>query len=87
MLENVPKKLGGPDTLRDVTLADLMFTMADVIYEHVPTAVPSLAAAVVIKFAEHDRLSPEIKETSGPPVPSYYHFLCVAENNGNVSRI
>ncbi|CAE7337328.1 unnamed protein product, partial [Symbiodinium pilosum] len=83
VLENVPKKLGGPDTLRDVTLADLMFTMADVIYEHVPTAVPSLAAAVVIKFAEHDRLSPEIKETSGPPVPSYYHFLCVAENNGN----
>ena len=87
VLENVPKKVGAPDTLRDITLADLMFTMADVIYEHVPAAVPSLAAAVVIKFAEHDRLSPEIKETSDPPVPPYCHFLCVAENSGSVSRI
>ena len=94
--EDVPKKLGllkgdtpfsdsALDALRDLTLGDLVWTMADAIYERIPVAVPSLATAVVLKFAEHDALTPDAREVRGAAVPAYCSFLCVTESAESVA--
>ena len=75
VLQEVLKKLGLRDCdIEDehavsVTLADCVWTIAQVIYDQVPTGVPTLAVAVVLKFAE----TPSGAEVS---LPDYCNFLC-----------
>ena len=76
--------LENPDDRDDdglqMTLADIMWSFAEVIFDEIPAAVPSLSMACVLKFAEaaaqHAQSEAGIKD---PAVPTYCNFLCHIE--------
>ena len=63
-----------------LTLADLMWSFAEVILDEIPAAVPSLSMACVLKFAEaaaqHAQSEAGSKDLA---VPAYCNFLCHIE--------
>lgn len=61
--------------MRALTLADLLWTLGDTIFEVVPSSVPSLAVAVNLKA--HDE--------SNPGIPEFCNFLCEEKKETNVA--
>ena len=64
--------------ITNLTFPDLIWMFTESIYETIPTAVPSLALAVVLKFAE-----PSLQLQSGDAatavVPPFCDFLCASK--------
>ena len=63
----------------DVTLADLLWSFAEVIFDEIPAAVPSLSMACVLKFAEAANHTQSEAGSKDPAVPQYCNFLCYIE--------
>ena len=78
----VLKKVGlcGDDdcnNITNLTVPDLVWAFTESIFENVPTAVPSLALAVVLKFAD-----PSLRmqsDSTSSVVPSFCHFLGISK--------
>ena len=76
------------DSALDFSLADFCFTVADAIYESVPTSVPALASAVCVKIqtatGEHGA-DKDLRDD----LPDWCHFLCEesAVESQEVSRL
>ena len=65
------------NNITNLTVPDLVWAFTESIFENVPTAVPSLALAVVLKFAD-----PSLRmqsDSTSSVVPSFCHFLCISK--------
>ena len=67
-----------------LTMPDLIWSCAESIFDNIPTAVPSLALACILKFAQSGQ-----SDEPGPDeiVPAFCNFLCTSESKSFTNEV